>query len=261
MRRVLAFDTATEVVAVGVGAWPEAGEGGAPALLAQMEFTARRSANTKLLPSVAALLQPIGMRPGELDAIVVGRGPGSFTGVRIGVATAKGMAHGLGAPLFGVGTLDAIAWRFGSYEGLLGVVCDAMRSEVYPALFRCGRGRAERLSPYVVSDPAEAAAGWATETEGPLLLAGNGLAKHAGVFLDALGERATVAPEPAWGPDGAGLLGAAFAGLAEGGSGAPGELLPIYTRLADAEENEARRGGRSAGLPDAGVAGPGEAQS
>ncbi len=258
MRRVLAFDTATEVVAVGVGTWPEEGEDGAPALLGELGFTAPRAANTRLLPSISALLQTLGLDPADLDAVIVGRGPGSFTGVRIGVATAKGIAQGLDVPLLGVGTLDAIAWRFSGRDGLLGVLGDAMRSEVYPALFRCGGGRVARLSPHAVSDPATVAARWSAETEGRLLLTGNGLAKHAAVFLDALGERAVLAPEPSWGPGGAGLLEAAFAGRADAGSGSPGELLPIYTRLADAEETEARAGGRAAGLTDTGVAGPGK---
>ena len=80
----------------------------------------------------------------EVTEVVVGRGPGSFTGVRIGVATAKGLAQGLGVPLFGVSTLEAIAWRFAASgtatePAARGVVLgDAMRGEVYPALFTSG---------------------------------------------------------------------------------------------------------------------------
>ena len=71
---------------------------------------------------------------------MVGRGPGSFTGVRIGISTAKGLAHGANVPLLGVSTLDACAWTAwkAGVRGKLGVLADAMRGEVYPALYVLG---------------------------------------------------------------------------------------------------------------------------
>jgi tRNA threonylcarbamoyl adenosine modification protein YeaZ len=256
VRVVLAFDTATEVIAAGLGRWPDAVEPGPPELLAEVGFVAPRAANTKLLPSMLALLCEASLDPGDLDAIVVGRGPGSFTGVRIGVATAKGLAQGLGVPLYGAGTLDAVAWRFAYHEGLVGVVGDAMRQEVYPTLFRCGGGSVRRLAPDTVRTPVEAAQRWLAETDEPLLLAGNGLAKYAEVFTETLGSRAILAAPTEWTPTGEGLLAAAFQTLPEAGPGHPGDMLPIYTRLADAEEAEVRRRGSSAAISDSGVAGP-----
>jgi bifunctional N6-L-threonylcarbamoyladenine synthase / protein kinase Bud32 len=258
VRRVLAFDTATEVIAIGLGRWPDAEGDLALEVDAELEIDLPRAANAQLLPAVRGLLAESSLEAGDLDAVVVGRGPGSFTGVRIGVASAKGLAQGLGVPLYGAGTLDAIAWRFARHDGLVGVVADAMRQEVYPALFRCGGGRVERLEPDRVITPEEAARRWAAEIAEPLVLAGNGLAKHAEVFADALGARATLADRHLWRPSGAGLLAAALAALPEADAGDPGELLPIYTRLADAEEAEARRDGRAGGLSATGVAGPGE---
>ena len=165
--------------------------------------------------------------------------------MRIGVATAKGLAHGLGVPLWGVGTLDAIAWGLASErEMLLGVLGDAMRGEVYPALFRCANGRAVRVAPDYVAKPADVAAEWAKLGE-PITLVGNGLRKYGSLFADALGDAATVADEDRWAPRAKGLFRAFGAARDAGelGSGGPGELLPIYTRLSDAEENEAARSG------------------
>ena len=239
-RLVVALDTATEVTSVGL-AWFD---GGRAEMIASASEDAPRAAMSRVLPMLDALLSGNGLIPADIAEVVVGRGPGSFTGVRIGVATAKGLAQGLGVGLVGVGTLDAIAWGFAAEEILLGVVGDAMRGEVYPALFRCGHGHVERLGEDRVAKPAEAAAEWAALDE-PIVLAGNGLRKYADVFSAALGDECSLADESLWRPGPQGLFDAYAALSAETRAaalaGGPGALLPIYTRLSDAEENEAAR--------------------
>lgn len=253
MRYVLAFDTATEECAVGLGTWPEKGAG-APEVLGELNLDVPRAALTHLAPSILRLLEACGIDVREIGGVVAGRGPGSFTGVRIGVATAKGISQGLGAPLWGVGTLDGVAERFRGRDGLVAVVGDAMRREVYPALFRCGEAGVERLWPDRVMSPADAAALIAdTVGDDAVLLTGNGLRKYRDVFVDRLGGRAEVAEPDEWTPTGAGLLSAAWHGDVVCGAGEPQALLPIYTRLSDAEENE--RGGATP-PPATGVAGP-----
>ena len=196
-------------------------------------------------------------------------GPGSFTGVRIAVATAKGLAHGAGVPLVGFGTGDAIASRW-SGHGLLGVVGDAMRGEVYPALFRTSDGPPRRLTEDTVSFPAVVAAEWAALGE-PVTLTGGGLAKHREVFAQTLGADASFADERIWAPDGASLVAAAWAAGGGGSLAAvagmesadafavvhPALLLPVYTRLSDAEEAERRAVAGAPSVPGTGVAGPG----
>lgn len=250
---ILGLDTATERTVVVLGSRGER----FLALLGSAEVDAPRAAMSRVLLLVEDLLNEHRLALCDVNEIVVGRGPGSFTGVRIGVATAKGIAHGLGAPLYGTGTLDAVAWRFAGEDMLLGVVGDAMRGEVYPALFRCRNGIVERLSRNTVAKPQEAVDAW-SECSGRLLLAGNGLKKHGQLFADAFGEDALL-PEETWSPDGRGLLGAYMADvvLGQAGSGEPGEVLPVYTRLSDAEENERTRSGALASddVPGSGVAG------
>jgi N6-L-threonylcarbamoyladenine synthase/protein kinase Bud32 len=254
MSLVLAIDTSGAECAVGLGSFEDDAAG--PRVLGETNIAAPRAALTHLLPIVLRLLDECGAGIHEVDAVVVGRGPGSFTGVRIGVATAKGIAHGRGAPLWGVGTLDAVAERFAGREGLVGVVGDAMRKEVYPALFRCAQGRVERLEPDAVSHPDAVAERWATLAGGPLLLTGDGLAKYAEVFTAALRESAEIAPASMWTPTGASLLQAAWRGRVWEQDGSPATVLPVYTRLSDAEEAEVARLGRSGGVSDSGVAGP-----
>lgn len=263
-RIVLALDAATEHIAIALAEVAP----GALRVLGEVDFSARRAALGRLLPSLRDVMADSGVAGEDVAAVCVGRGPGSFTGVRIAVATAKGLAHGWGVPLVGFGTLDAVAWRFAEHEGLVGVVGDAMRGEVYPCAFRCGGGRAERLDPYHVANPALAAASWAALGE-PLLLAGNGLAKYRDVFAEGLGGRAVFAEEVLWTPTGTTCIQAAL-GEPEPPSLTvalndphaagrhPGVLLPVYTRLSDAEEIERQRaGGVASAVPRGGVAGAG----
>lgn len=263
MRPFLALDTSTDHLALAVGDVDERG-----AVIAAEDFPAPRAANTIVLAAAERLLASAGLSVRDLTAVACGRGPGSFTGVRIGVATAKGLAHGLGVPLVGFSTLDAIARRAGD-EGLIGAVGDAMRGEVYPALFRAHAGTLERLSLDTVALPARVAGGW-LELGEPLTLIGAGLTRHREVFEAALGTLARIAPEPQWVPNGRSLIEAAWAAEGALTLGAvadltradavriahPQLLLPVYTRLSDAEEAERLRLGSAAAVPDSGVAGP-----
>ena len=142
---VLAFDTANEVIAIGVGVLHE--EARAIELVAHAEIEARRQSNTQLIPRIDALLAERGIARGDIACVCVGRGPGSFTGVRIAMATAKGIASALEVGLVGVSSLDAVAWgvwEFGA-RGEAAVVADAMRKEVYPVRYLVDDAGAHRL--------------------------------------------------------------------------------------------------------------------
>ncbi len=141
----LAFDTANEVIAIGVGVLHE--EARAIELVAHVEIEVRRQSNTQLIPRIDALLAERGIARGDIACVCVGRGPGSFTGVRIAMATAKGIASALEVGLVGVSSLDAVAW--GVWEcgarGEVAVVADAMRKEVYPVRYLVDDAGAHRL--------------------------------------------------------------------------------------------------------------------
>ena len=142
---VLAFDTANEVIAIGAGVLHE--EARAIELVAHAEIEARRQSNTQLIPRIDALLAERGIARGDIACVCVGRGPGSFTGVRIAMATAKGIASALEVGLVGVSSLDAVAWgvwEFGA-RGEVAVVADAMRKEVYPVRYLVDDAGAHRL--------------------------------------------------------------------------------------------------------------------
>jgi N6-L-threonylcarbamoyladenine synthase len=237
---VLALDTSTDMLVCAAGVLRPATTG-APAsleVLGDASHLCRRHANEELVTCTADLLERCGWARGDVNAVLVGRGPGSFTGVRIGVATAKGLACGLEAPLHGTSTLDAVAWGLWArgVRGVAGVVGDAMRREVYPGLYRLTDAGAERLfASEAVCKAADAAGLWASRPDAAsIVLAGDGLVKYRDLYEQA--GFATFAPQDAWYPGGEGLLRAACAGWSDEGDAAT--VLPVYTRLSDAEENE-----------------------
>ena len=144
-RYVLAFDTANEIIAIGLGVLHASSR--MIELTASVEAEARRASNTQLLPRIDAALAEHGLAPEDIACVAVGRGPGSFTGVRIAMATAKGIASALEVPLVGVSSLDAVAWNAwaAGERGPLSVVADAMRKEVYPVRYRLNDTGIERL--------------------------------------------------------------------------------------------------------------------
>lgn len=108
------------------------------------EFTAqnRNTHSVNLMPMIEAVLHAAGAELKDLDAIAAVTGPGSFTGVRIGVATAKGLAHGIGLPCIPVDALEALSASAGSFDGVICPIQDARAGQVYGAAFRAG----ERLA-------------------------------------------------------------------------------------------------------------------
>jgi N6-L-threonylcarbamoyladenine synthase len=180
---VIAFDTASDNIALAVG---RQNDDGTLTLIASFEQPAKRQANTRLLPALDALFLDEGLSRRDVACVVCGLGPGSFTGVRIGVATAKGIARGLGVPLFGVSTLDAVAWGawLAGVRENVGVIADAMRGEVYPARFKLDAKGVERLDSHTVAKATEVAERW-SETADNLLLIGDGLHKYADAFGDS----------------------------------------------------------------------------
>ncbi len=238
---VLAFDTASETMALAACRMDAHGEGFE--LVGADDAPAPRQANRCLLERVERLLCGAGLSLHDVDAVVVGRGPGSFTGVRIGIATAKGIACAAGLPLFGASTLDAVAWHAhaAGMRGRLGVVADAMRREVYPVRYELDDAGVARLDVDAVAAPADVVDAWAGEASA-MPLCGNGLAKYRELFE---GAGFACADEALWTPTGEGLLRAFTAALYAGkaGAGDAAALLPVYTRLSDAEENERVRAG------------------
>lgn len=182
-----------------------------------------------LLPMAEDMLKNAEMSLKDVDCFAVAHGPGSFTGIRIGVSTVKGLAWAADKPCVGVSTLEAMAWHALSAGGYVCPVMDARRNQVYNALFKIENGRPLRLCADRPIGLAELS-GELRSMDAPVLLVGDGAA-IAAVWLEKEGIAHTVAPEnllwqSAWG--------VAMA-AAEKEQGSCDELLPVYLRLSQAE--------------------------
>jgi len=136
---ILVFDTSTDVLSVGA-----VKDGEAPRFKAERGF---RHSET-LLPTIEACLKDAGLALEELDLIACAKGPGSFMGLRIGLAAAKGLSLALGVPWVGVPTLDCMAYGRGGANGAGGVVVpvlDARKNRLYAAIYRAGTRQGEYL--------------------------------------------------------------------------------------------------------------------
>jgi len=125
---LLAIETATDVASAAL----LDGE----SLVASLAFRARRDVCQRLLPKMQGMMAQAGVEVESLSAIAVGRGPGSFTGIRIGVSIAKGLALALGTPLFGISTLAACAYPARGRGGIACALIPAHGDELYAGIFR-----------------------------------------------------------------------------------------------------------------------------
>ena len=179
------------------------------------------------------MLKQCGKTMSDVTAVAVAEGPGSFTGVRIGVAAAKGLAWGGQIPCYGISTLEAMAVSLGVYEGYICACMDARRNQVYNALFLVNNGTIER----VTEDRAIALADLKEELEpidGPIFLVGDGSAL-TDKTLSAQINNLILPPEHRMHQRAIGVALLAEAKQAAGETGDGNALSPNYLRLSQAE--------------------------
>jgi tRNA threonylcarbamoyladenosine biosynthesis protein TsaB len=182
-----------------------------------------------LLTMTESLLKNLELKPSDIGLIAVAKGPGSFTGVRIGVSAVKGLAWGLDIPVCGVSTLEAMVYQTHSNPDVL--VCpvmDARRNQVYNAFFRWQDGKPERLSEDRAISIEDLKVELCNHSDKPLLLVGDGIAvcNESGLFSN-YGEL----PEPTRYQT---AYGVALAALSHNAISAA-ELEPFYLRPSQAE--------------------------
>ncbi|MBQ7306851.1 MAG: tRNA (adenosine(37)-N6)-threonylcarbamoyltransferase complex dimerization subunit type 1 TsaB [Clostridia bacterium] len=224
--KLLAIDTSGPVC--GVAILTEAG------IAYECAAVNKLTHSTNLMPMVEAAFAATGLTVQDMDRIAVVTGPGSFTGVRIGVSTAKGLAHGAGKPCVAVDALEAMAAGVGEFSGIICPIQDARAGQVYGAAFSAGEVRPDRLmedTPLKVEEYVAAIQSMGDR----FLFLGDGMPVQKAKLQALLGDAAVFAnPQQAF------LRPAAVAYL---GSLATDELdylelMPMYLRAPNAERNK-----------------------
>ena len=205
-------------------------------LIAEYTINTGHTHSETLLPMVESVLKISGRTVDDVDLFVCTAGPGSFTGVRIGAATIKGLAFGKGKPCMGVSTLEALALNGVSHKGILCPAMNARRAQVYNALFASDGVGLSRLCedrPLAITELGEELAG--KYPNAPVYLMGDGARLVYDALKDTLGERLILLPERLIHQSG---YNTALCGLAMWRNGVrttDAELSPVYLRLSQAE--------------------------
>ena len=210
------------------------------ALIAQSFQNSGLTHSQTLLPMAQQLLKSCGLTMDQVDLVAVAAGPGSFTGLRIGVAAAKGLAWAVEKPCAGCSTLESMAWSLAGFEGEVCAAMDARRKQVYNARFRVDGERPHRLTP----DRAIALSQLAEELQGdprPKLVVGDGAALCSG-FLSEAGIPCRMAPAQLVMQNAVGVALAAEEMAARGETVSARDLVPVYLRLSQAERERLAKG-------------------
>ncbi|WLR53333.1 tRNA (adenosine(37)-N6)-threonylcarbamoyltransferase complex dimerization subunit type 1 TsaB [Bacillus tianshenii] len=222
--KVLAIDTSNDVMGIAVLDGDK--------VAGEYITNIKKNHSVRLMPSVQRLLEETNIKPKELDKIVVANGPGSYTGVRIGVTVAKTLAWSLNIPLVGVSGLEALAYNGRYFNGKIAPIFDARRGQVFTGLYEWKDGQLTK----VMEEKMVILADWVKELkklEEPILFLGNDVALHRETIVSELEDAAELPQMPQYNPRPSEL---AYTGLNKEAENIHG-FVPNYLRLAEAEAN------------------------
>lgn len=226
--KILAVDTSSTSGSIAVL------DGGT--LLAEVTFGNVGAHSDWLLKNIDSLFSGLGLTAKDMDLFAIASGPGSFTGIRVGVSAVKGLAWSLGKKVVGVSTLKAIALNLRYSNMTVCPVLDARKSEVYTALYRYVNDTIYSILDDCLIEPSRLMPMLVEEALAkPVVFIGPGLKAYEGFFRSRIAN-AVIAPEPLWHPRASviGLLAADSAHLAV----EPDLLSPLYLRRSEAETKE-----------------------
>jgi tRNA threonylcarbamoyladenosine biosynthesis protein TsaB len=219
----LGLDTATWTASVGVDR-----DGVA---VAQQTERVGNALAAAIIPLIDGVLTRVGITISELDAIAVSAGPGSFTGLRVGLSTAKGLAYAANARLVTVPTLEALARALGPRTETVWTILDARRSEIYAAGFRWRGDQLDR----VVAEMAIAPRELTRFVSGEVVFIGDGVDEYEDVLVELFGAAVKRLPLAAAPPSGAAVAAIGRERLAAGAAAELASVEPFYVRASEAE--------------------------
>lgn len=208
------------------------------AVLASMSLGLPRRHGEFVAPAIATCLEQIGRRAADVTGVAVGLGPGLYTGLRVGIATAQAIAAAAQVPVVGLTSLDVLAFQGRHVRRSICTAIDGRRDEVFWSFYRSVPGGVQRLTEHQVGRADALAAEIAGRGEDCLVI-GDGGVRHRETFEEADAEVA--GPDTAW-PDAADLAHLARPRFVREETGRPTDLRPVYLRQADARIGWQQRG-------------------
>ncbi len=200
-------------------------------LIAEIRLNVKTTHSERLMTAISQVLAQSGIDLGGIDAFAVASGPGSFTGLRIGLSTAKGLSYATGKPLVTVPTLEAFAWNFPYSMYPVCLMLDARRGEVYSALFRWQNDRFVREIEEVSIAPEELL----SKLNGDILFAGEGVLVYKDIITKAMGRTAWIAPADKMVPSPSNIALLGLKKTEQGKFTDPFQAVPFYIRRSEAE--------------------------
>lgn len=210
-------------------------------LLGEILLNLPGARSDRLLLTVSRLLEETGVGIGDLDGLGVIVGPGAFTGLRVGVATVKGLALATGKPAVGVSSLRALAMQTTPSPSVVCPLLDARKQEVYAGLFRWEGSFPVAVAPERVAPPAS----FLEELEGEIVFIGAGSEVYRTTIVERLGARARFAPWPSIPLRASSAAALVLNEIRNGRTGDLAQLNPVYIRPSEAEIAWVARGGES----------------
>lgn len=232
---ILGVETSTSQVSCAIG--------GHEGVLAASQVKRRQRHAEVLVPMISDLCRTADVSLSEIGVIAVGTGPGLYTGLRVGIATAKALAMGLRTPMIGVPSLDLLAFPVRFTNRQIVAVMDARRGELFVSTYRPTPGGIQQLEPPRVCSPADLASDLAV-VERDCLLVGDGALRYAAALEGE--RRVEIAEGNQSHPSAAALVQLAHAQALREEFVSPSELRPLYLRRPDAEANWVQRPDRVA---------------
>jgi tRNA threonylcarbamoyladenosine biosynthesis protein TsaB len=221
--KVLGLDTCTMTAGMGL---VDEGE-----VLVEMKFDVKVTYSEVLMPAVDLVLRTVGLKLADVDGFAISIGPGSFTGLRIGLSTVKALCIASRKPLASVPSLDALASRSLFCRHQVAPLLDAKKNQVYAAIYETGDGELRRQSDYMAANIEALAGKISRET----LFVGPGAKLYHRELIDRLGKKAYFALGEQSAPSGASVARLGARKLASGQTEEISELEPLYIRKSEAE--------------------------
>jgi tRNA threonylcarbamoyladenosine biosynthesis protein TsaB len=235
--KILAVDTATRSCSVAI-----VDQG---SLLAEMTAVSGQTHSKHLMDMIHTVLQTANLAVSDVDGWAVSAGPGSFTGLRIGMSTIKGLAVASGKPVAGVSSLEVLAWQMLPCSDLICPMLDARKGQVYCARYRLGSGALVQELPVAVLSPADAV----HDIDEPCVFVGDGAQHYETVIVSSLGDRARIAHAGRHVIRASSVAWLSLERFESGDSEDLARLVPCYIRKSDAELKLVRtRPARASGL-------------